>query len=155
MKITLTKLLVVACMATLAACGSDDSDTETSGGAGGAGGSAGKESKESEDGPAREAKVLDSSTKKGDFPATLASAAIEDPGEIKVKITPTPARATEVSWTVACRKGRKAGTKDGQFRVTKTTTKRLRRPLTRSDICNVSASAQLSTPGTIKVEIIG
>ncbi len=156
----LTTLLLAALIAvpsaTLAACGDDDSDS--SGGAATSGESAGKDGdKKSGDGdaPDRDAKVVGSKTAKGEFPAALASATIQDPGTIKVKATPTPAKSTAVSWTVACRKGRKAGTNDGRFTVRAAETKTLKKPMARSDSCNVSVSAQMSGSGTIKLEIIG
>ncbi|HUR87356.1 MAG TPA: hypothetical protein VMY78_18655 [Solirubrobacteraceae bacterium] len=155
----LTTLLLAALIAlpsaTLAACGDDESDSGGSAATSGDGGSGKDSDKKSEDdAPDRDAKVVGSKTAKGEFPAVLASATIEDPGTIKVRATPSPAKSTAVSWTVACRKGRKAGTKDGRFTVRAAETKTLRKPMARSDSCNVSVSAQMSGSGTIKLEII-
>ena len=155
----LTKLLVALSIllpcAALAACGDDEESG--SGGAATTGESAGTsdEDQESEDEPEREAKVIGSDTGKGDFPATSVSATVENPGAIKVKATPSPAKSTRVSWTVACRVGSKAGTRNGEFTVTAPGTKTLNKPIGKPDTCNVSSSAQMSGSGTIKLEIIG
>ncbi len=133
---------LVALAATLGACGSTESDRP-------------KRAGEGDDGPSREAKVLGSSKARGDFPATLAHATIEDPAAIKVRVTPTPAARAAVSWTIACRRGRTANTTAGQFKVTKKSTRRLRKPLKKSKTCEVAASAQMSKRGRLKVEIIG
>lgn len=138
----LIAVTLVTLAAALAACGSTESDSANRAG-------------EGDDGGSREEKVLGSSTKKGDFPATLAHATIDEPETIKVKVTPTPAARTAISWTVACRRGTKADTAAGQFNVRKPSTRRLKRPLKNSKSCEVSASAQMSKRGTIKLQIIG
>jgi hypothetical protein len=152
MKTALTKPFIVATIvalaATLAACSSSksDSSTNSSGGGGGA---------KSESSSSHEAKVIGSSTAKGSFPATLAHATVDKPGAIQLTVTPTPAQKTAMSWNVACRRGTSAGNKHGRYNVTAASTKTLKLPLAHSDSCVVSASAQMSKSGTIKVEIIG
>jgi hypothetical protein len=152
MKTTVTKPFIVATIvaltAALSACGSSksDSSTNSSGGSGGAT-SAGSSS--------HEAKVIGSSTAKGSFPATLAHATVDKPGAIQLKVTPTPAQKTAMSWNLACRRGTSAGNRHGRYNLTASSTKTLKLPLAHSDSCVVSASAQMTKSGTIKVEIIG
>lgn len=140
---------IAAAAAILSACGSSDSDTSSKGttAAGGGAKSAGS--------PSRELKVVGSSTAKGKFPATLAHATVDKPAQIKVKVTPDPAQRTAMSWNVACRRGTSAGNRHGRYNVTATSTKTLKAPLANSDSCVVSASAQMSGSGTVKVEILG
>jgi hypothetical protein len=133
--------------ATASACGSGDSESAKDGG--GNGGAEGEGSRE------REEKVLGSSTKKGEFPATFARATIEKPAAIKVRVTPTPAAKTTVSWNVACRRGTRAGNESGRYNVREASTRRLRAPLRRADVCEVSASVQMFKRGTVKVQVIG
>ena len=143
------RLLVAASDATsLAACGSDESESSNGGGQA-------KDGADRDRRPAREEKVLGSSTKRGEFPATLASATIENPAAIRVRVTPTPAARVTVSWNVACQRGRSAGNRSGRFTVRRTATKRLRAPLRRSEVCQVSASGQMYRRGTLKVQVIG
>ena len=148
MKTTRMKPLFAATMlalaATVSACSSEKSDSSTDSNHGAAA-----------EGSSREAKVMGSSSAKGDFPATLAHATIDKPAAIKVKVTPTPASATRVSWNVACRKGRSAGNTQGRYSLSAPSTRTLRAPMKNSDACEVSASAQMLKGGTIKVEIIG
>jgi hypothetical protein len=138
----------VALAATLSACSSTNSDNSTDSGQG-------NDSAKSESSSSHEAKVIGSSTAKGSFPATLAHATVDKPAAIKLKVTPTPAQETAMSWNLACRKGTSAGNRHGRYRLTTPSTKTLKLPMAHSDSCVVSASAQMSKSGTIKVEIIG
>jgi hypothetical protein len=148
MKTALMKPLLaattLALAAALSACSSTNSDSSTGSKPGAAAG-----------GSSREAKVMGSSSAKGDFPATLAHATIAKPAAIKVKVTPTPAFNTRMSWNIACRKGRTAGNTQGRYSLTTPSTRTLKAPMKNSDTCEVSASAQMLKRGTIKVEIIG
>jgi hypothetical protein len=134
----------LALAATLSACSSTKSDS-----------SSGSDNGATPNGPSREAKVMGSSSAKGDFPATLAHATIDKPMAIKLKVTPTPAYKTRMSWNVACHKGRSAGNTQGRYSLTTPSTRTLKAPIKNSDACEVSASAQMLKSGTIKVEIIG
>ncbi len=145
---TLIAATAVTLAVTLAACGSDESDSPR-------GTREGNDDKDKKAAPAREAKVLDTGNDKGKFPSTLAHADIEKPAAIKLRITPTPAAKTAISWTLACRRDRSSRTTDGNFTVKKKATKRLKVPLKRSDICVASASAQMSKGGKLKVQILG
>lgn len=148
MKIALSKPLLAATTltlaATVAACSSEKSGSST-----GAGHSA------TAKGSTREAKVMGASSAKGAFPATLAHATIDKPAAIKLKVTPSPAHPTRVSWNVACAKGRSAGNTQGRYSLSAPSTRTLKAPMKNSDTCQVSASAQMLKSGTIKVEIIG
>jgi hypothetical protein len=148
MKTALMKPLLAATTLTLAAslsaCSSEKSDSST-----------GSNHSSTPPGSSREAKVMGSSSAKGDFPATLAHATIDEPAAIKVKVTPIPAAKTRMSWNVACRKGRSAGNTQGRYSLTVPSTRSLKAPMKNSDTCEVSASAQMLKRGTIKVEIIG
>jgi hypothetical protein len=148
MKTALIKPLLAATTLTLAAtvsaCSSTKSDSSTD-----------SNHSAAANGSSREAKVMGSSSAKGDFPATLAHATIDKPAAIKVKVTPTPAYKTRMSWNVACRKGRSAGNTQGRYSLSTPSTRTLKAPMKNSDTCEVSASAQMLKSGTIKVEIIG
>jgi maltose-binding protein MalE len=134
----------LALAATLSACSSTKSDSSSR-----------SDHSATANGPPREAKVMGSSSAKGDFPATLAHATIEKPAAIKLKVTPTPAYKTRMSWNMACRRGRSAGNTQGQYSLSAPSTQTLKAPMKNSDTCEVSASAQMLKRGTIKVEIIG
>jgi hypothetical protein len=145
---TLVAATIVTFAFALPACGSSESGGSTSPQPGG-------ERAEGGDSPSeREANVLATSKGRGEFPATLARATVQRPAAVKVKVTPTPPRATVVSWSMTCRKDGTAGSTQGRFRVRKKTTKRLRTPLRDSDVCEVSASAQMLRRGKLKVQII-
>jgi hypothetical protein len=139
---------IVALAATLSACSSSKSDSSTKTGGSSSGATSGSSS-------SHEAKVIGSSTAKGSFPATLAHATVDNPAAIKLKVTPTPAQKTAMSWNLACRRGTSAGNTHGRYNLTAASTRTLKLPMTHSDSCVVSASAQMSKSGTIKVEIIG
>ncbi len=140
--------VVTLAAAGVSACGSGDSGDSKDG-------AQEKDGGKRREARSREAKVLGSSTKKGAFPATLARATIENPGTIKVRVTPTPDAKVTVSWNVACRRARSAGNKSGRFTVRGPATRRLRAPLRRSEVCEASASAQMFRRGSIKVQVIG
>jgi hypothetical protein len=148
MKTALMKPLLVATTLALAAalpaCSSTSSDS-----------SSGGDRSATADGSSREAKVMGTSSAKGDFPATLAHATVDKPAAIKLEVTPAPAYKTRVSWNMACRKGRSAGNTRGQYSLTTPSTRALKAPMKNADTCEVSASAQMLKRGTIKVEIIG
>jgi hypothetical protein len=149
MKTVLTKpfiaATIVALAATLSACSSDSSTTS----------SQGNDRAEPKGSSSHEAKVIGSSSAKGNFPATNAHATVDNPGAIKLKVTPAPAQKTAMSWNLACRKGTSAGNTHGRYTLTTASTRALKAPMDHSDSCVVSASAQMSKSGTIKVEIIG
>ncbi len=136
---------IVALAAALAGC-SSNSDSSSDGNQG---------NDSAKPNESHEAKVVGSSSAKGSFPATIAHATIANPGAIKLKVTPTPAQKTAMSWNLACRKGTSAGNTHGRYTLTTASTRTLKAPLKGSDSCVVSASAQMSKSGTIKVEIIG
>jgi hypothetical protein len=142
----LSAATIVALAATFSACSSTNSDSSTDGGQG---------NDSATPDASHEAKVIGSSSAKGSFPTTIAHAAVANPGPIKLKVTPTPAQKTAMSWNVACRKGTSAGNTHGRYTLTAASTRTLKAPMQRSDSCVVSASAQMSNSGTIKVEIIG
>ncbi len=140
--------VVALAATTVSACGSGESDGAKDGGGG-------KDGAKSDDSPSRDEKVLGTSTKKGEFPATFARATIEKPAAIKARVTPTPAAKATVSWNVACRRGTRAGNESGRYTVRRASTRRLKAPLKRADVCEVSVSAQMFKRGTIKVQVIG
>ena len=141
---------VVALAVALPACGSDDADDAPSKKARS---SAGAE-RGGDSGGGGKAKVVATSNDKGKYPSTLAHASLDDPGAIKMKVTPDPEQTTHAAWTVACRKGRRADTSADRFTVRREVTRSMHRPFTNPDTCEVSASAQIVKRGKIEVQIL-
>lgn len=100
-------------------------------------------------------KVIDHATASGDFAIAQAAGNIDNPGDLKVKVTSKPAQKVDVTWALVCAQGLGAGSKDGQFKATTPVTRALKKPSKDADSCTVSANAQLSTGGRVTVTLLG
>lgn len=102
------------------------------------------------------AKPIDSGTASGDYAIATAAGNITKPGTIRVKVTSTPRQKVDVTWTMVCTQPNGgAGSKDGSFKARTTVTRTLKKPAKRVIDCTVSALAQLSGSGRIKISLTG
>jgi hypothetical protein len=105
----------------------------------------------------------------GDYATTVVSATVEHPISLAVVLYTSRPQQVDVTWSMVCSRGFSAGSRSGQF--TLLTTKvpatpthhagpwSLREikpiPMANSDSCTVSADAQLSGGGSLRLELLG
>jgi hypothetical protein len=114
--------------------------------------------------------IIGSASAAGDYATTIATGTATRPRTIEIVIyTSSTQRGIDVAWNIVCTRGLGAGSKSGQF-TTGTYGKAppsptggrgwwtikgpLKMPMAHPDSCIVSADAQLSGSGSIKVQIL-
>ena len=101
-------------------------------------------------------KLIDKGTDTG-FPIAYATAFVKNPKTLKLRVKGTPAQPIEVLWQVTCRKGgKKAKVPSGDFQLTPTRTKKLKKGTKRPDDCTVDVQAAYVTAdveGKITLEL--
>lgn len=104
----------------------------------------------------RKARNFATGDAQGDFAIASAAGTVNDPGEIRVKVTSVPsAQQGKVSWTMSCTTGTGVGSKDGQFDTTTPIRRALPKPQASPDDCIVSANVQLDRGGKVKIALAG
>lgn len=105
---------------------------------------------------AKPGKLVDKGTDDG-FPIAYARAFIRNPKHLLVRVKATPVAQLEVLWQVTCRKGgKKAKVPSGEFTLTPTATRKLKKGTKRPDDCTVDVQAAYVTPdvpGKITIEL--
>jgi hypothetical protein len=108
----------------------------------------------------------------GDYATTVASGTVTKPGSVTVVVYTSKAQPVDIAWTMVCSRGMGAGSKSGHATRTamnqgdgmggpthrgKIWTMQTMRPLpmANADSCDVSADAQLSASGSLRVDIVG
>lgn len=99
-------------------------------------------------------KVIAQSSSSGDFAIALATGDAKNPKAISVAADASPHQEVDVYWTMVCVRGYGAGSKSGSFSAEAPASKQLALPMRNPDDCTVSASAQLSNSGQIKVKLL-
>jgi hypothetical protein len=90
----------------------------------------------------------------GEYAITQAEGTAAEPAQITLRITATPTQSANVSWDLVCREqGGGVGNKSGQSTHRLPTTMLLPLPAP-SESCIVSANAQLSGSGIVKISIL-
>jgi hypothetical protein len=101
-------------------------------------------------------KLIDKGSDDG-FPIAYATAFVKNPKTLKVRVKGTPSQPIEVLWQVTCRKGgKKAKVPSGDFQLTPTKTKKLKKGTKRPDDCTIDVQAAYVTAdvsGKITVEL--
>src|SRR4051812_22092623 len=92
-------------------------------------------------------------TAHGDFAVAVASANVNHPHALYVRVKSRPHQRASGAYTVVCSRGFGAGSKSANFHGRTTFYRRMRMPYHRPSSCSVSADAQLSHGGFIKVQI--
>jgi hypothetical protein len=106
--------------------------------------------------PSAEAKPIDTGSASGDYAIAQASGNVKKPGTIRVKVTASPRQKVSVNWTMVCSQpDGGAGSKDGKFTAKTPVTRTLKKPAKKVTDCTVSALAQLSDSGKIKITLTG
>ncbi|MDO9354074.1 MAG: hypothetical protein Q7T55_10285 [Solirubrobacteraceae bacterium] len=100
-----------------------------------------------------EAKVIGSETASGDYAVAVASGDVDDPSSLRVTVSASSKQKVDVNWSVVCTKGLGAGSKDGKASGKTTLVRSIKMPMSNPDNCVVSASAQLSKGGKLKVTL--
>ena len=89
----------------------------------------------------------------GEYAIAQASGTASNPSRLALDLAATPAQSAKVSWTLVCQEsGGGVGSKSGQSTLQLPTTSTLPLPAP-SESCIVSANAQLSGSGTVKISI--
>jgi hypothetical protein len=105
---------------------------------------------------AKPGKLIDKGTDNG-FPIAYARGFVKNPKVLKVRVKGKPSQPIEVRWQVTCRTGgKKAKVPSGEFVVTPTKTKKLKKGKGRPDDCTVDVQAAYVTAdvaGFIKIEL--
>ncbi len=99
-------------------------------------------------------RVIDKATARGDYAVATASGNVDRPARLWVKVKARPSQSVDVYWLVVCSKGLGAGSRDGDFTAVTPVKRVMRMPYRHPDSCTVSASAQLSGPGTRIVVVL-
>lgn len=100
-------------------------------------------------------KSIGSASKSGKEAFVTVKETIKDPSTIKLKVTSQPAQKTKVMWTMSCKKGSDSRIGGANYEVSKSSTQTLEQPLSGGKSCTLSALAQLTKRGKIKLEILG
>lgn len=100
-------------------------------------------------------KTFASGKASGDYAIAMATGTIKRPGTLRVKITTSPDQKVSVSWTMVCLNGSGAGSKGGQFDAKTPLSRVMKKPGSGSHDCTVSANAQLSSSGSVRVSLVG
>lgn len=105
---------------------------------------------------AKPGKLLDKGTDTG-FPIAYARGFAKSPKALLVRVSGTPKSLIEVRWQVTCRTGgKKAKVPAGEFNVTPTKLKKLKKGKGRPDDCTVDVQAayvDAGIEGKIKIEL--
>jgi len=114
--------------------------------------------------------IIGSALTAGDYATTVVSGTVNRPSNVVVVIYTSQSQPVDVSWTMVCTRGMGAGSKSGQFRLLTVkdntggpthhagawTMKQVRSfPMANADSCDVSADAQLSASGSLRLELLG
>jgi hypothetical protein len=94
---------------------------------------------------------LGSCRSSGDFATCVTSGSVNHPSSIHVHVSATPAQNVSGAWSIVCTRGSGAGSKSGSFHGFTTLTRNVPFPMRHPDKCTVSADAQLSRGGGIRV----
>ena len=114
--------------------------------------------------------VVASALAAGDYATAVASGTVTQPESFSVVLYTSKSQPVDVAWSMVCSRGTSAGSKSGQatlqtFKTGETgptghpgawsirTIKSF--PMANSDSCVVSADAQLSTSGSLRLELLG
>ncbi len=89
----------------------------------------------------------------GEYAIATAAGNVGHPRAIYVKVISHPRQRVRGAWLVTCAKGFGAGSKQGQVGGMTTLTQKLKMPYARPSSCTVSANAQLSRGGRVKVKL--
>jgi hypothetical protein len=92
-------------------------------------------------------------TANGDYAVAAAAGNVDRPKAIYLRVKSRPHQKVTGSWLVICSRGYGAGSKDGDFQGQTPLVRRLKMPYKRPSSCTVSASAQLSDGGFLKVQL--
>jgi len=91
------------------------------------------------------------------FPIAYARAFVKHPKALKVRVKASTTQPIELLWQVTCRRGgKKAKVPSGEFTVTPTSTRNLKKGTKRPDDCTVDVQAAYVTAdvlGSIKIEL--
>lgn len=102
-----------------------------------------------------EARIIGKASASGDYAIAIASGDVDNPAQIRVRVTSNRRQVISVHWTVVCSRGFGAGSKSGSFeRRTTRVTRRLRLPMRNPDSCTASASGSLERGGRVKVVLL-
>lgn len=105
--------------------------------------------------PARKAANFAKGEAEGDFAIASADGSIDDPTNLRVKVTATPPQKASVTYTVTCTKGTGVGSEDDQFEATTPIKRTLKLPQADPDDCIVAANAQLDEGGKVNIALAG
>jgi hypothetical protein len=90
----------------------------------------------------------------GDYAVALASGTARRPRRLYVRVSAEPSQEVDGAWSMVCSRGFGAGSKSGSFSARTPVRRTLRKPMNRPDDCTVSASAQLSRSGRVRVTLL-
>ncbi|MDQ3849478.1 MAG: hypothetical protein M3296_02525 [Actinomycetota bacterium] len=97
--------------------------------------------------------TIDVARGKGPFAIAQATGSLKRAsGSVGVRVSAAPKQEAAVSWTFACGAGSK--TDSGQYQVTPPNTRVIHLPVNNARTCNLSANAQLSKRGRVKVALL-
>lgn len=89
----------------------------------------------------------------GNYAIATAAGNVNHPTAIYVKVISHPSQRVNGAWLVVCSRGFGAGSKQGHVGGRTTLTQKLKMPYARPSSCTVSANAQLSKGGSVKVKL--
>jgi hypothetical protein len=104
--------------------------------------------------PTAHAMVVDSESARGHHAYASAAGVIVTPASIKLRVVATPRQRVSGSWTMLCSFGFAGGSASGSFSGGTTLRLTLPIPLPGPDQCTVSAEAQLTHRGRVRVTLL-
>jgi hypothetical protein len=102
----------------------------------------------------RAPRVVGSARASGDFATAIASATVNRPTRLSLRIIAKPRQRVDGNWTLVCSKGMGAGSKSGTVAGRSTLTRPMRFPMARPDSCTAAGSGSLSGSGRLTVQIL-
>lgn len=94
---------------------------------------------------------VSSCTSSGDFATCVEAGDATKPVTIQVHVTASPNQSVSVAWDDVCSLGLSAASSSGQFTARTPIVRTIHHPFTHPDSCTISADAQLSGSGSLKV----
>jgi hypothetical protein len=99
-------------------------------------------------------RVVGSARTSGDFATAIASATVNRPTGLSLRIIAKPRQRVDGTWTLVCSKGMGAGSKSGTVAGRSTLTRPMRFPMSRPDSYTAAGSGSLSGSGRLTVQIL-
>ena len=91
---------------------------------------------------------------RGNYATCVASGSVNHPHALFVKVASRPRQRVAVYWSTVCSRGYGAGSKSGSFKARTPVRRQVKMAYAAPDDCTMSASAQLTHKGGLRVKLL-